>query len=310
MAVAKTKEGSMPEHILIPYVLDEDVTEQSAAADHLLLNFSQLARVKDPHRKNLDTFSVISFIRDAEARENIKRAFRAYEGVECHFLGVQELLFPADEQVIDQLLRSCKSATARVEVVHIMKILAILSAASRLGCSKVYLGDTCNRLAVEVIRSTCMGRGELLPWMLAHCQTYGLGPNRRIQLCRPLRDLVDGEVEHYLKLISERYPQPNVRLRPREQVPASVYSLSESFLSSMDKDNSATVSTVVRTASKVRTAVTEASNSDFPCSVCLGPTNATERQKALCAGCRSLLTGDNVDDHSRELLFNLGRRLI
>lgn len=310
MAVAKTKEDSTPEHILIPYFIDENVTEQNASADHLLLHFSQLARAKDPQRKNLDIFSVISFVKDIKTRESIKKAVRAYEGLECRFLGVQELLFSEDEGAIDRLVRSCRSTTARVELAHIMKTLAILSAANRLGCSKVYLSDTCNGLAVEIIRSTCMGRGELIPWKLSHCQAYGLGPNRRIQLCRPLRDIVDGEVEHYLKLMDEKYPRPTVSLGLPEESPASVYSLSESFLRSMDKDNSATVSTVVRTASKVRTAVTEAPNSKFPCSICLGPTKATDRQEALCAGCRSLLTVDIADDYPRELLLNLGGRLI
>lgn len=308
MAVARTKSSPSPEHVLIPCSVGDDATEQIAAADRLLLHFSQLARSRDPLRKKLDSFSVMSFAEDPVEQELIRSLVRAHDGVGCHFLEMRRLLFPGGGEALDGLLERCNGETARGELRRIMRTLAILLAARQLGCAKVYLGDTCDRLAVEVIHSTCMGRGETIPWMLAPCQPYELGLAGRIEICRPLRDLVDREVEQYLRLVGKEDGRPPTSPQSPGTRPRSVHALSESFLRTMDADNSATVSTVVRTAAKLRTAAAE--DPTGPCSICLAPVKMADGQEELCTGCRSLLAVDLAGvDQARELLLSLKRQL-
>lgn len=243
------------------------------------MHFTQLARRQNPNRPNLDNFSYLQIVEDNSTPESQQRLGldgSVKEGnadsEEGSFVLLQRaslasVLYPkGDEGKLSALLASCRSPTIRADLLRILLRLAILLRASREGIETVFLEDNCSQLAVEIVAATCTGRGEALPWMLqVPHQLYRLPNGRRIKVVRPLRELVSLEVSYYLALEAPRGPSPE---EAPELDSASIYGLTDRFIKNLDEENSATVSTVLRTAQKLSG---DRLDLHRACALCLAP---------------------------------------
>lgn len=281
MATSKAKNTPKVERILLPF-------EHTTASDRLLLYFTQLPLLRDPNRKNLDTFVIVSFEEDSTRQKIIQRALGSH-GVECEFIDQNKALCgkekESDEFFLSLLSSSITDATAKSDLERILYMVALVKTAEQLDCSKIYLSDTCNRISIDAINFICTGRGMSIPWLLAVRQNF-IHSDTTICVVRPLRELVDLEVTNYLRLIPQTCSILDLDVDER---PKSIQVLTESFLEGLDKDNPATVSNVIRTLGKVDTAT---SNIDqwTPCALCFCPLPKNADDDSLyCKACGGLI---------------------
>lgn len=286
-------------------------------AHRLLLHFTQLARQQNPNRPNLDSFSYLQIEVGGNTKESLQKlgldgSVRGGEEEEGSFVllrraSLASVLYPeGDEGKLEALLASCRSPTIRADLLRILLRLAVLLRASQEGIGTVFLEDSCSQLAVEIMAATCTGRGEALPWVLhVPHQLYQLPSGRQIKVIRPLRELVSLEVSHYLAL--ETAPQAS---QPEEPDTASIFGLSDRFIKSLDEENSATVSTVLRTAQKLSG---DRLDMQRPCALCRAPrprpvaSSAEEEDggregNVFCYACREIIEDMDGDSCPHLLL--------
>lgn len=129
---------------------------------------------------------------------------------------------------LEKLFASCPQKTTKVDLRRILTRVALVLIAIKFECSKVYVGDSCSRLAVDIMADTCTGRGISLPWKLAPLQRY-LDLGGKVSVVRPLREVVDLEVNYLLELIKDRYPIPEmIGIVDSTIKPESIYDLTNS----------------------------------------------------------------------------------
>lgn len=163
--------------------------------------------------------------------ERFRQIMDSYS-VSFEIFHLETLLFQ-DPSHLDKLVVSCKSATAKSDLMRILTRMALVKVAILRGFSKVFVGDNCTRLAVDIISDTCTGRGVNLPWKYATCQKYLLD-SEGVVIVRPLRDLVDLEIKYYLESIIETYPETALpRLDSPKEPSDSIYALTDSITLSM-----------------------------------------------------------------------------
>lgn len=318
-SVVRTKDASQSAHILVYY--------SGTPSDNLLLHLTQLAAMEDPNRKNLDKFTLICFENDLGKRKVLEATVQNYN-ISIAFFDISEILF-GNADGLQKLLESGNSENYRVELERFLHDVALVKAAASLGIYKVYVSETCTQMAINIIADTCTARGVSLPWRLAMCQRFLL-PEKEVSIIRPLRDVVDGEVKEYNRLIkhdqkmspeTSRLSGETVKLGQsnehhkddaiagignakecipsakqdkdetledtiiNKEQPKTLYGLSSRFIDSLDKENSATVSTVVRTAAKVKTATSEFETWKSSCALCMAPLLDSA---PFCLGCHTL----------------------
>jgi hypothetical protein len=257
-AVSKAKVNRDQETILLALSTGE--------SSRLLLYLSQLARIQEPARKNLDTFVAIH-VQD-ETHEDAA-ALIAY----CEELGLELLTINLSTILPNELLASCRSETVKCDLKRILLKRLLVEQAEALGCSKVYLDDCNDRIAINAMADVCAGRGSAVPWSQLPSQTIN-----GVTFVRPLRDLQAQEVHEYLGIIGMSIPasQPT----PKD----TIYGLTDSFITGLAKDFAATPSIVTKTTAKIMTDLTPLA-SDHHCSLCCCP--LVEPAK-LCEACESL----------------------
>lgn len=171
----------------------------------------QLARKNDPSRRNLDVFKVVHVIDDSVLGTSLAEVDQLREALSacatgCAFFYLSSIFDPPDPALLSLplavsppaktsrdslllLLQACKSASSRVDLKRILVSVLLVQIAQRLGCSKVYCGDSCSRLATNIMVDTCTGRGVSLPWKLSpaqHCRPYSKPGQRPAEMHRRL----------------------------------------------------------------------------------------------------------------------------
>ncbi|XP_062327898.1 cytoplasmic tRNA 2-thiolation protein 2 isoform X1 [Osmerus eperlanus] len=155
----------------------------------------------------------------------------------------------AQSQALQRLFASIKTLTAREDMLQTLRHHLILYVARSEGFSKVMLGDSCTRLAVRLLSSISLGRGSALAMDTGFSDTrYG-----DVVLVRPMRDYSSKEIAFYNRM----FGVPTVFIPALDtKVPdkASIQRLTESFVTKLQADFPATVSTIYRTGEKLHTA--------------------------------------------------------
>lgn len=136
---------------------------------------------------------------------------------------------PDAQLQLQATLRACRTPSARVDLRRILMQARLLQHAQSQNCTRIYVGDNCTRMAIDVMAETCAGRGGALPWKLATTQELAHG----ICVVRPLREVVEAEAVNYLGLIASEY---NITTSPDAPVadaatakPDSIYALTDSI---------------------------------------------------------------------------------
>lgn len=163
------------------------------------------------------------------------------------------------------LSEAAQTETARLEIIRIGRERAFVEIAKRLNCEAIITGESSTVLATRLIEFTCTGRGFSLPFEAPGC--FSSTERNGLVRIQPMADTGRKEISllcHYLNL-------ENTSLVPSRQpdfdLPPSIQSVTEEFITQLEADFPATVSTVTRTAEKITTAASSALPSCQLCSM-------------------------------------------
>lgn len=155
----------------------------------------------------------------------------------------------AHTQLLQQLMSSAKTQTAREELLSMLRQHLLVHTARTKGYSKLMLGDSCSRLAVKLLSSIALGRGAQL------AQDTGFSDSRfgDITTVRPMRDYSSKEIVFY----NHMFKVPSVFIPGLDTMTgdkSSIQRLTDSFVTRLQADFPSTVSTIYRTSEKLQTA--------------------------------------------------------
>ncbi|KAK9727632.1 Cytoplasmic tRNA 2-thiolation protein 2, variant 2 [Basidiobolus ranarum] len=167
-----------------------------------------------------------------------------------------------NKEKANALLNNIVKATAKEDMISYLKNKLLIQIAKRENCSIILLGDSSTRIAVKCIAYTSKGRGFSLPYDVA----AEIEVEKGVGYLRPLRDCLTKElgIYNYLHKLETVFVPTITTGAP---IKASIDRLTEEFITSLDRDFPSTVSTVVRTASKLTTS--KSSEQNERCTVCL-----------------------------------------
>lgn len=266
----------------------------TGAASRLLVYLSQLGRLSFPNRRDLGAFVPVHIVEgDAEDTADLRALLEelgllaAYREVPLHRImsaGLAEA--GADDRArLEALMRACPSDSRRHDLRRILRLVLLAHLAGDLGCSRLHLGDTSDRMAVNAIADVCAGRGAAVPWAQLPLQAC-----RSAEVVRPLRDVQALEVDAYLRLAGRAAAG-----RARAEPATTLYGLADAFLGGLAKDFSGTSSNVARTMAKVRTDLTPLA-AEASCRLCWCPLVGDASE---CAACTDLLADLGTPDLPR-----------
>ncbi|KAM6409169.1 cytoplasmic tRNA 2-thiolation protein 2 [Rhynochetos jubatus] len=170
----------------------------------------------------------------------------------------------ARTQELLQLFEAVETATAREELLQMLRTHLILQTARTRGYSKVMTGESCTRVAVKLLTNLALGRGAFL----AVDTGFVDGRHGDVMVVRPMRDYVAKEIAFY----NHFFDVPTVIAPPlptkRREKP-SIHRLMERFLLGLQEDFPSTISTVYRTGEKLSPAPAKADSESQRCLLCL-----------------------------------------
>ncbi|KAK8231869.1 hypothetical protein HDK77DRAFT_492696 [Phyllosticta capitalensis] len=207
---------------------------------------------------------------------------------------------------LEKLILSLPSATARADVISILRRRLIVRFAQANSCSDVLWGDSTTNLAARALAETAKGRGFALPWLVAD----GVSPSG-VVFKYPLSDVYKKELTAYADMSSSPLKQ---LIQPEPAVDVAVSAknttidgLMRQYFDSVQNQYPGIVANVARTSSRLE----PSSAADEQCQLCQMPVadsrfgihgwggdqdNSTNPQGAkFCYGCaRSASNGASL----------------
>ncbi|NXD04891.1 CTU2 protein, partial [Certhia familiaris] len=172
-----------------------------------------------------------------------------------------------DAAQTQELLRSFEAAgtaTAREELLEMLRTHLIVQTARDRGYSKVMMGESLTRVAIKLLTNLSLGRGAFL------AVDTGFTDQRHgdVMVVRPMRDYTAKEIAFYNLF----FGVPTVIVPPlftkRREKP-SIHQLVERFLLGLQEEFPSTISTVYRTGEKLSPEPAKASSESQRCLLCL-----------------------------------------
>ncbi|KAF2078180.1 hypothetical protein CYY_000470 [Polysphondylium violaceum] len=165
--------------------------------------------------------------------------------------------------------KNVSSNTSKEDMIVYYREHLLSQTAHTLGCNKVVLGTSSNRLASKLVASTSKGRGFTVP---NETSVVIEQPTNNIKFYQPLRDLLLKEIYIYyrhLRLREAPVIHPFTETKPKN----SINTLCDDFLHCLQDISNQTVHTLLRSVDKL---ISPSVNSEFICSMCLSPLTSTE----------------------------------
>ena len=97
---------------------------------------------------------------------------------------------------LKKLLASTKNQTAKEELRKLLRNNLLRRIGHQLGLKTLFVGDCANRLAVQLITNTALGRGKHLPLELGYADTR----DPDFTIVRPFKDVTMKEISMYNEL--------------------------------------------------------------------------------------------------------------
>ncbi|XP_015495712.1 cytoplasmic tRNA 2-thiolation protein 2 [Parus major] len=172
-----------------------------------------------------------------------------------------------DAAQTQELLRSFEAAgtaTAREELLEMLRTHLIVQTARDRGYAKVMMGESLTRVAIKLLTNLSLGRGAFL------AVDTGFTDQRHgdVMVVRPMRDYTAKEIAFY----NFFFGVPTVIVPPlftkRREKP-SIHQLVERFLLGLQEEFPSTISTVYRTGEKLSPEPAKASSESQRCLLCL-----------------------------------------
>lgn len=171
---------------------------------------------------------------------------------------------PAQTQELLRSFEAAGTATAREELLEMLRTHLIVQTARDRGYTKVMMGDSLTRVAIKLLTNLSLGRGAFL------AVDTGFTDRRHgdVMVVRPMRDYTAKEIAFYNRFFSV----PTVIVPPlftkRREKP-SIHQLVERFLVGLQEEFPSTISTVYRTGEKLSPEPAKASSEAQRCLLCL-----------------------------------------
>lgn len=154
------------------------------------------------------------------------------------------------------------SITSKQDYLQQMRKRIWRTTARSLNAHLVFVPETNSDLAKALLTDISLGRGA----SAAHDVSFVDDRVEDVKLVRPIRDLNEKEVEHYLRL-NELEFIPDLCLYGENHAPgASIQNLTKDFVLNLQKNYSSTIATVFRTGDKMAPKMNENSGQ---CRMCL-----------------------------------------
>ena len=167
-------------------------------------------------------------------------------------------------------LECLASASSRLDMQSRLRHICLHHTARKHKCDTIFFLDNATRTAATVLSLSAQGRGSAVPWEVGGFTRLWNGRVHRhcnfvliligIWTCRPMKDLVDSEIQLYRKL-------KNVSpLTPSTRISATIDDLTVQYFSDLSTSFSSIVATVGKTSEKLKP-----SNATDYCLICQTP---------------------------------------
>lgn len=157
---------------------------------------------------------------------------------------------PIDEEInyenddrLRAILADLSDDTSRMDLVNQLRRRLLLSAARKLNCNKIFVADSAMDIATKVLGDVCLGRGTQLSIQANFCDARCAD----VKILKPMRDFTQQELIYY-----SEYHQINSVKSVELSTPTSLQTLARNFTTGLESQFSGTISTVFRTADKIR----------------------------------------------------------
>nr|CAD7423817.1 unnamed protein product [Timema monikensis] len=144
------------------------------------------------------------------------------------------------------LFKNVTSLTSKEDLLMKLRNQLLVRVAKELKCSKVFVGESSTRLAVKILTNVALGRGAHLSLDVGFCDSR----DGAIKVLRPMRDFTNKEVAFY-NFFNKLEPLVISSLGTKADTQASIQKLTEKFVTDLQDNFPATVSTVFRTGEKL-----------------------------------------------------------
>ncbi|GAB6024169.1 Cytoplasmic tRNA 2-thiolation protein 2, variant 2 [Chamberlinius hualienensis] len=171
------------------------------------------------------------------------------------------------------LINSVSSLTSKHDLVQKLRNDILTKIAMKLNCTKVFVGDCQDRLAVRLLSDIAIGNGQFL------LKTIGLADDRfqDVSIIRPLREISAKEITFCVNFLNlETVFIPSLSTMQGK----SIQSLTEKFVLGLQEYFPATVTTIFRTGDKLGSHTNQNQNQ---------PNEKVETEN-LCILCSGLLS--------------------
>ncbi|BES98400.1 Cytoplasmic tRNA 2-thiolation protein 2 [Nesidiocoris tenuis] len=286
-----------------------------------LLDMIQSAK-DDGKKKKINTEMVIVFIDERPVKggdeqdiTSISESLKAYEFPKyyCPLDSIYGIPAPIpldkapglaiSNERIEECLQNCKSRTSAIDLLKKVRHRLLYLLAKDLGCNKIFLPETNDDSAVNIISNIALGRGDQLPL------DVGFMDDRRgdIVFLRPLCEISKKEVAFYnafKKLDPIVLPSVIDKVRTGD----SMQSLTENFITNIGVTFPSTVHTIVATGTKL---LVDRENFHGVCGLCEATISTNDdplsSAKATELSSRMSALGDKSADTSTSETVNYGR---
>ncbi|OQV11845.1 Cytoplasmic tRNA 2-thiolation protein 2 [Hypsibius exemplaris] len=194
------------------------------------------------------------------------------------FVGGTALDVHTDTHCIERLgklMRSVKTQTGKEEIAKLLRTTLMRKIARQLSISTLFLGDSVDRLAVQLITNTALGKGKRLPLDLGYLDAH----DPICTIVRPLKDVTKKEIAMFNAVSEIRSVEVPV-IQSVGDTRASVYSFTEKFVFDLQAGFPQTVTTLCKTGDKLCSVtagkIGKKAEDDF-CEFCLGPMDSSEK---------------------------------
>lgn len=159
------------------------------------------------------------------------------------------------KEKLQRLLSSCKSDSAKQDLLEQLRQELLSQCASALGYQKIFLGDSATALSVCILSNVALGRGSQLS-----DRVHFKARHKDIEVYRPMRELLQNEIQYYNDLHNLSTVQaPSLRYKG-----SSIISCTEQFVMGLQKEFPATIPTIFRTGDKLVSTSSEISKCSTP----------------------------------------------
>ena len=150
------------------------------------------------------------------------------------------------EKSVSSLLSSLKDETNKEELIKRLRNRMIISVATKVNCDVIFLASSATKLATQLITDVAQGKGNQI-----HLETGFADDRLDRPILKPLRELTKKELTYY-NVYHKIKPFTMSNLHTLQSVKVSIGKATEAFITSLERDFPATVFSVCRISTKVR----------------------------------------------------------